>query len=77
MSNFKDIEKGKFFQDNDYYQFNRKHCYLKTGTYQYLDVNTGKYVDVRKKYDEEAICGDYSYRFRTVEVDIQVRGGIR
>lgn len=73
MACFKNIKKGEFFQDSQYWQFNPKHCYLKTGTYQYLDINNGQYVDVRDKYSEEDISGSYCYRFSIVDVEIKVK----
>lgn len=73
MPNFKDIKKGKFFQDNGYYEFNPSHCYMKTGAYEYLNIKIGEYVDVRKRFSEEEISGGCVYKFRVVEVDIKVR----
>lgn len=71
--NFKNIKKGQFFQDLEYYQFNTKHCYLKTGTYQFLNLHDGKTIDARDKYPESDISGGYCYRFSVVEVDIKVK----
>ena len=73
MKSFKDIKKGTFFQDVNYYPYDTKHCYLKTGTYQFLDLESGQYVDVRNKYTDEQISGDYDWCFRTVDVDIKIR----
>lgn len=73
MACFKNIKKGQFFQDNQYYEFNTKHCYLKTGTYQYLDMNSGNYVDVRDKYHDSDISGEYCYRFSPVQVEFKVK----
>lgn len=72
MACFKGIKKGQFFQDSDYRLYNSKHCYLKTGTYEYLDLQNNKTVDVRKKYEEFDVSHENSWKFSVVQVEIKV-----
>ncbi|QGZ16185.1 hypothetical protein Hena1_00090 [Erwinia phage Hena1] len=72
MACFKHIKKGQFFQDTKYRVFNSKHCYLKTGTYHYLDLEKNITVDVRKSCNDFDVSNEESFRFFVVKVEIKV-----